>query len=152
MKNWLLILLFLPFLANAGYQRNVARPVNKVVFGSVDSVRYITHREVTESQANGWQTLLGATVGGIIGHQFGRGTGRQLATGAGAIAGGVIANQNSGPQFHHTEYQLVELLIRKQDDKLVDIIQDVDQDMLFQRGDKVRILYFDDGVRVDKEY
>ena len=32
------------------------------------------------------------------------------------------------------------------------MIQDVDKNMIFTKNDRVRILYFDDGVRVDKEF
>lgn len=55
-------------------------------------------------------------------------------------------------QTYKVEYKLVELLIETDSGHLVDVIQDVDPNMLFSRGDKVRILYFDNGVRVDKTY
>ncbi|WP_017093427.1 hypothetical protein [Vibrio splendidus] len=58
MKKLLWILLVLPMLANAAYNRNQARPVNEVVYGEVDTVRYITQQEIVESKANGWETLL----------------------------------------------------------------------------------------------
>ncbi len=32
-KVWLGIILFLPLVANAAYERNVAKPVNEVVYG-----------------------------------------------------------------------------------------------------------------------
>ena len=37
-------------------------------------------------------------------------------------------------------------------DGLINVIQDYDPAMVFASGDKVRILYFSDGVRVDKTY
>lgn len=151
MKKWIWILLIFPFIANAAYDRNTARPVNNVVFGSVDSVRYISQQEIIQSKANGWETLLGAVIGGIVGHQFGGGTGRQVATAVGAMAGAGIAH-NRGQQQQSVEYKLVELLVKTEDGKLIDVIQDPDNTMLFERGDSVRILYFDDGVRVDKTY
>lgn len=50
------------------------------------------------------------------------------------------------------ENKLVELLIRNEQNGLINVIQDYDPAMVFMNGDKVRILYFDDGVRVDKTY
>ena len=44
-KVWLGIILFLPLVANAAYERNVAKPVNEVVYGKIDAVRYITQQE-----------------------------------------------------------------------------------------------------------
>ncbi len=145
------IILFLPLFANAAYQRNVAKPVNEVVYGKIDSVRYITQQEVVQSKNNGWKTLLGATIGGLVGNQFGGGTGKEVATAVGALAGAAVAQNQSNYQYT-VEYKLVELLIKVKGDKLINVIQDVDKNMLFSRGDEVRILYFDDGVRVDLAY
>ncbi|EGQ7763067.1 glycine zipper 2TM domain-containing protein [Vibrio sp. Vb5032] len=150
-KVWLGIILFLPLAANAAYERNVAKPVNEVVYGKIDSVRYITQQEVVQSKSNGWKTLLGATIGGLVGNQFGGGTGREVATAVGALAGAAVAQNQSNYQYT-VEYKLVELLIKVKGDKLINVIQDVDKNMLFSRGDEVRILYFDDGVRVDITY
>ncbi|MBY7930089.1 glycine zipper 2TM domain-containing protein [Vibrio fluvialis] len=150
MKRWFLILLIFPLFANAAYQRNQARPVNEVVFRQVETVRYISQQDIVHSKANGWETLLGAVVGGLIGNQFGDGHGREVATAIGAVAGAGIARSNAN-QTYHVEYRLVEILIKTSEGKLIDVIQDVDSQMLFSSGDRVRILYFDDGVRVDKE-
>lgn len=151
MKKLLWIILVFPLIANAAYQRNTARPVNEVVFGTVDTVRYITQQDIVRSQGSGWETLLGAVVGGVVGNQFGGGTGKEVATAVGAVAGAGIA-RNHANQEYRVEYRLVEILIKTEKGKLIDVIQDIDNNMLFERGDKVRILYFDDGVRVDKEY
>ncbi|TMX36534.1 glycine zipper 2TM domain-containing protein [Vibrio sp. Hep-1b-8] len=151
MKKLLWIILVFPLIANAAYQRNTARPVNEVVFGQVDTVRYITQQEIVKSQGSGWETLLGAVVGGVVGNQFGGGTGKEVATAVGAVAGAGIARSNAN-QVYRMEHKLVELLIETEQGKLIDVIQDIDSGMLFEKGDKVRILYFDDGVRVDKEY
>ncbi|GAB6263189.1 glycine zipper 2TM domain-containing protein [Photobacterium sp. CCB-ST2H9] len=153
MKKWLLFVLLFPLVLQAApYHRNQARPVNQVVFGQLETVRYITQQEVVNSSHNGWETLLGAVVGGLIGNQFGGGHGREVATAIGAMAGAGVAyrQQDIGQAIRH--YKLVELLIKTEEGKLVDVIQDVDPDMLFQSGDNVRILYFDDGVRVDRTY
>lgn len=148
MKKWLYCLLFMSFLVHANYERNVAKPVNKVIYGEVESVRYISQQEIMRSQAEGWKTLLGATIGGLVGNQFGGGTGKEVATAIGAVAGAVIV-QNQGQSEYRIEYQLVELLIKTEKGQLINVIQDVDKNMLFNRVDKVRMLYFDDGVRVD---
>lgn len=150
-KRWAWIILILPFFANAAYERNVAKPVNQVVYGKVDSVRYITQQEVKQSQSNGWETLLGATIGGLVGNQFGGGTGKEVATAVGALAGAAVVRNRSNYEYT-VEYKLVELLIKVDGNKLINVIQDVDNSMLFNRGDEVRILYFDDGVRVDTAY
>lgn len=152
MRTLLMLLLLLPLVLTAAqYNRNEARAVNQIIFGQVETVRYITQQEVINSQRNGWETLLGGVVGGLIGNQFGGGTGREVATAVGAVAGAGIAH-NRQPGQTVVEYHLVEILIKANDGKLIDVIQDVDQSMIFGRGDDVRILYFNDGVRVDKVF
>lgn len=150
MKKWIWILLIFPLIANAAYQRNVARPVNQVVFGQVETVRYISQQDIIRSKGSGWETLLGAVIDGVVGHQFGGGRGKEVATAVGAVAGAGIA-RNQANQEYRVEYKLVEILIKTEEGKLIDVIQDVDPNMLFSSGDRVRILYFDDGVRVDTE-
>ncbi|WP_429127210.1 glycine zipper 2TM domain-containing protein [Aeromonas media] len=135
----------------APYERNTARPVDQVVFGQVDTVRNITQRQVLESEHTGWKTLGGAVLGGLLGNQFGGGHGREIATAVGALAGAAaVQHYQSGGSV--VENQLVELLIRNEQNGLINVIQDYDPAMVFARGDKVRILYFSDGVRVDKTY
>ncbi|AHE49293.1 putative surface antigen [Aeromonas hydrophila 4AK4] len=135
----------------APYERNTARPVDQVVFGQVDTVRNITQRQVVESEHTGWKTLGGAVLGGLLGNQFGGGHGREIATAVGALAGAAaVQHYQSGGSV--VENKLVELLIRNDQDGLINVIQDYDPAMVFARGDKVRILYFSDGVRVDKTY
>ncbi|MCE2595674.1 glycine zipper 2TM domain-containing protein [Motilimonas cestriensis] len=133
------------------YQRNVARPVNQVVFASVDSVRNITKQQVIQSTRNGWHTLSGALIGGLIGYQFGGGTGQVVATTAGAVLGAGMADYRSQTPVI-MEYQLVELLLKTEQGELINVIQDNDSNMRFKRGDAVRLLYFDEGVRVDIAY
>jgi len=151
MRWVVLILSILPLFANANYQRNIARPVNKVIFGKIESVKYFNDSDIEYAKNNGLKTFLGAIGGGVIGHQFGGGHGRTLATIVGTVAGASVGhNYESRPYTRHDRG--VDLLIKTKKNSLIDVVQDVDNDMIFHHGDKVRILYFDDGVRVDKEY
>ena len=125
MRKLILMVFLFPLIANASYQRNVARPVNEVKFGQVETIRYISQEEMVEAQGVGWKTLLGAVVGGIVGHQFGGGHGKQVATVVGAAAGGAITHQSVN-KTQRLNHQLVELLIRTKKDELIDVIQDVE--------------------------
>jgi uncharacterized protein YcfJ len=52
-----------------------------------DDVRRVESRPHISDAAVGGRTLLGAAIGGVIGHQFGSGRGRDAATVAGALIG-----------------------------------------------------------------
>jgi outer membrane lipoprotein SlyB len=143
-----LICLFMLPAAEAGYDRNQAVPVEKVLYGQVDSVRRISEQQLVEDSYRGWKTFGGALVGGVIGHQFGGGRGQDVATVLGALLGaGVGHSYGSGQSYR--EWRLVELMISQEDGSQVMIIQDEDPGMIFATGDRVRVVYLQGGVRVD---
>ncbi|MCK5904553.1 MAG: glycine zipper 2TM domain-containing protein [Gammaproteobacteria bacterium] len=47
-------------------------------------------------------TIAGSVLGGVVGHQFGKGNGKKAATVAGAIAGGVIGGNMSRNNRRHS--------------------------------------------------
>lgn len=49
--------------------------------------------------------IIGGIIGGVIGNQFGGGSGKEAATGVGALTGAIIGGQNKGNQGYRTERQ-----------------------------------------------
>jgi len=136
----------------AQYERNKAVPVQQVLFGDVKSVRNITEQELIQDKNNGWKTFGGALLGGVIGNQFGGGSGRTVATILGSVIGGSVAH-NKQQQSHYQQNNFVELLIQVENGDQFMVVQDQDQSMRFSRGDSVRLVYLSDNtVRVDKAY
>jgi len=147
----LCILFFNATSFSANYDRNKAVPVEKVLFGSVDSVRNITHEELIRDKKNGWHTFGGALIGGVIGNQFGGGSGRDVATILGAIIGGSVANDRRR-QPKKVITRLVELMIKTDTGEQFMVIQDFDSNMIFHSKDKVRMIYLaNNTVRIDKQ-
>ena len=139
-------------LTFAQYERNKAVPVQQVLFGDVKSVRNITEQELIQDKNNGWKTFGGALLGGVIGNQFGGGSGRTVATILGSVIGGSVAH-NKQQQSHYQQNNFVELLIQVENGDQFMVVQDQDQSMRFSRGDNVRLVYLSDNtVRVDKAY
>jgi len=157
MKNFILISLTLLTLSfsystHANYDRNQAIPVDKVLFGQVVSVRNITQEELVIDKNSGWKTFGGALIGGVIGNQFGGGSGRDAATILGAVLGGSIAN-NRNNQPKKVVTRLVELMISIDNGEQFMVIQDFDQQMIFHSSDKIRLIYLANGsVRIDKQF
>jgi len=74
-------------------------PVTSVhaVVGPPEQRCWVDREQVTEpSHSNGAGTVVGAILGGVLGHQIGGGSGRQVATAGGAIAGAVIGSNAGG--------------------------------------------------------
>ena len=137
--------------SSADYDRNKAVPVDKVLFGKVQSVRNITEQELIEDKSRGWKVFGGALVGGAIGSQLGSGSGRNVATVLGALLGGSLSG-NQNPQYQLKTILLVELMIKTDDDKAFMVIQDQDPRMVFKRDDAIRLIYLANGsVRIDKQ-
>jgi outer membrane lipoprotein SlyB len=138
--------------AYAEYDRNKAVPVEKVLFGSVVSARNITQEELIYDKNNGWHTFGGALIGGVIGNQFGGGSGRDVATILGAVIGGSVAN-NRYKQTNIVTIHLVELMIKVDNGEQFMVIQDFDKRMVFHKTDKVRMVYLENStVRIDKQH
>lgn len=91
-------------------------PIDETRFARVISVsemkepqRVCSNETVTERRPAGDRhqvagTVIGAIAGGVIGHQFGRGRGRDLATVGGAVGGGVVGKEI---QKNHQEGDVV---------------------------------------------
>ncbi len=138
--------------AYADYDRNKAVPVEKVLFGAVISVRNINQEELIQDKNNGWHTFGGALIGGVIGNQFGGGSGKDVATILGAIIGGSMAN-NRNNQPKKVIIRLVELMIEVEGGEQFMVIQDIDRQMIFHSNDKVRVIYLaNNTVRIDKQH
>jgi len=143
--------LLLTFNALADYDRNKAVPVEKVLFGTVMSVRNINQEELIRDKNNGWHTFGGALIGGVIGNQFGGGSGKDVATILGAIIGASMAN-NRHNQPKKVVTRLVELMIKVEGGEQFMVIQDFDKQMIFRSKDKVRMIYLANStVRIDKQ-
>ncbi|WP_345337601.1 glycine zipper 2TM domain-containing protein [Ferrimonas pelagia] len=148
----LLLAMMLCGPAVAKYNRNQAVPVEQVVYADVESVREITREELVEDRNRGWKVFGGAVLGGVIGHQFGSGSGQDVATVLGTLAGAGIAN-NRSPAYRTQSYQLIEMMVMSEQGERVMVVQDFDPGMRFRAGDKVRLVYLQGGqVRVDKAY
>ena len=155
MKTFVVLAILLVFSsinnANADYNRNKAVPVEKVLFGHVSSVRNISYEELTKDSNNGWHTFGGALVGGIIGNQFGGGSGKDVATILGAIIGSSMAKNRHHPPKTIT-INLVELMIKVESGEQFMVIQDFDKNMVFHPDDKIRMIYLaNNTVRIDKQ-
>ncbi|MGY3266721.1 MULTISPECIES: glycine zipper 2TM domain-containing protein [unclassified Lysobacter] len=55
--------------------------------------RVVYHKKPVQDPHRVTGTVLGAALGGLVGHQIGGGTGKDLATVGGAVAGGVAGHK-----------------------------------------------------------
>ncbi|MCE9678334.1 glycine zipper 2TM domain-containing protein [Shewanella sp. AS1] len=133
--------------STAAYDRNKALPVEKVIYGHVSSVRELTQSELQIDQNRGWKIFGGALLGGVVGHQFGGGSGRDVATVLGALLGAGAGSHSSRDRLR--QMKLIELLINLDDGQQVMVLQDFDPGMRFNPDDRVRVIYFPGWVRVD---
>ena len=114
-------------------------------------MRNISYEELTKDSNNGWHTFGGALVGGIIGNQFGGGSGKDVATILGAIIGSSMAKNRHHPPKKIT-INLVELMIKVESGEQFMVIQDFDKNMVFHPDDKIRMIYLaNNTVRIDKQ-
>ena len=87
--------------SSGGYQN---QRVGMVEYGRVTNVSLISQGTTTSGSGNTTAgTVIGAVAGGLVGNQFGGGSGRAAATILGAVGGGIVGNRiaaNSGPTYN----------------------------------------------------
>ncbi|MBB3140273.1 outer membrane lipoprotein [Halomonas organivorans] len=130
-----------PYSGNV-YSGNQAKAAQNVTVGTITAMRRVQIQ--ADSRAGG---LLGsgggAVIGGLLGNQVGGGSGRQLATVAGAI-GGAVAGSKIEESTNRVDAW--ELEIRKDTGQTVVVVQKADQ--AFQVGQRVRMIGSGSSVSV----
>ncbi|HBV9946240.1 hypothetical protein HCH17_07450 [Klebsiella aerogenes] len=140
MKKFLFIALGMAALFS---QAGVAGTKTLVDYGVVQESHIIS----TPHQRQPLRTLAAGTLGGVVGHQFGNGKGQTAMTAAGALAG---AGASRYHQDRQQGAQQVELLIKTSSGQVIQVLQGYDDRLIFNKGDKVRILTSGNDTRVDK--
>ena len=142
MVTSLLILMGTPALAGTSAQ---------VEYGTVQESHILTQEAAPQQGgARPLRTIGAATLGAAVGSQFGGGSGQTVATTVGAVAGAEASRRRQGNQQSVQGKQMVELLIKTEAGKLLNVKQDQDPALTFNKGDKVRILTTGTDTRVDK--
>ena len=142
MVTSLLILMGTPALAGTSAQ---------VEYGTVQESHLLTQEAAPQQGgARPLRTIGAAALGAAVGSQFGGGSGQTVATTVGAVAGAEASRRRQGNQQSVQGKQMVELLIKTEAGKLLNVKQDPDPALTFNKGDKVRILTTGTDTRVDK--
>ena len=113
------------------YTASEAKQVQNVTYGTVVNVRPVQIQGGDDSNVIG--AIGGEDLGGILVNKIICGTGRSLATAAGAVAGGVAGQ---GVQGAMNKTQGVELEIRKDDGNTIMVVQK-QGDTRFSAGQRV---------------
>lgn len=117
------------------YGGSATRTEQQVSYGTVVSLEAakITPGQGTNTLATG----IGAVAGGIAGNSAGGGNGRALTTLAGAVIGGIAGNavgKTAGTS------NAVIVTVKMDSGNTVAITQGVDQNMIFKVGERVQVL------------
>ncbi|WP_110649167.1 glycine zipper 2TM domain-containing protein [Salinicola peritrichatus] len=68
----------------------------------------VTHQRPVQDEHRIAGTAIGAIVGGVVGNQFGGGSGKKIMTAAGAVGGGIAGNQVQGRMQQGDTYTTTE--------------------------------------------
>ena len=87
-----------------------ATPIKETVKNPRQECRNVTvtHRRPIQDENRIAGSVLGAVAGGVIGHQFGGGRGKDVATVVGALGGGYAGNQAQGALQNNDTYTTTE--------------------------------------------
>lgn len=106
-------------------QQNV---IQQQQYGTVRSIQLMN----SSSRGFGGGAILGAVLGGVVGNQFGSGSGRKVATGAGLIGGALAGNEiekrnQTGNQIYRVTVQMHNGLTQQFDYQQIGNLQVGDQ-------------------------
>ena len=93
----------------------------------------VTHRRAVQDENRITGSVLGAVAGGVIGHQFGGGRGKDIATIAGALGGGYAGNQIQGSMQDGDTYTTTQQRCKTVYDKSEKMLG---YDVTYQIGDR----------------
>lgn len=128
-------------LSGETYSRDDARVPQRVEYGTVEQVRPV----VISGTNSNIGTAAGAVLGGIAASTVGGGRGKAAATVAGAVAGGVVGTK---AEEATTRAQGVEITVRLANGNTIAVVQEESPSVVFQVGERVRILNVNGRTRV----
>ncbi|WP_106478627.1 outer membrane lipoprotein [Phytohalomonas tamaricis] len=116
------------------YTGDQAKTARSVSYGTVTGVRPVT---IQAGNANdtGLGSIGGAVIGGLLGNQFGGGSGRVLTTAAGAL-GGTVAGTKI--EQNANQVDAYEIQVQRDDGQNVVVVQKADTP--YQVGQRVRLI------------
>jgi outer membrane lipoprotein SlyB len=119
--------------------RDQARVVHTVEMGTIETVG--------EATIEGTKTPVGAVaggvLGGVLGHAVGGGSGKDIATVAGALGGAAVGAVGEEKLTRKAAW---ELGVRLESGSIVSIVQEKEKDVVFAVGDRVQVLRAPDGT------
>ena len=121
-------------LSGDTYTASQAKQAQNVTYGTIVSVRAVNIQAGSDENVLG--AIGGAVLGGLLCNTIGGGTGRNLATAAGAIAGGMAGQQAQGA-LNTTKG--VQLEVRLDSGKTVVIVQKADN-TAYRQGQRVAVI------------
>lgn len=128
-------------LTGDSYSRSDARKVQTVRMGTIESLRPVKIEGTKTPVGAG----AGAAIGGIAGSTMGGGRGSSVLAVIGAVAGGMAG---AAAEEGITRVQGVEITVLEDDGNMRAYVQQVDQNVVFRVGDRVRIMTVNGQSRV----
>lgn len=125
------------------YSREEARAPQTVRMGTVESVRLVQ----IEGTKTNIGTGAGAVVGGVAGSSIGGGRGSIITGVLGAVAGGMAG---AAAEEGITRNQGIEITVREDGGQTRAYVQEVDPNISFAPGERVRVLTVNGVSRVTK--
>lgn len=141
MKSFYFIVLICSILGFTGcagkrhgdvYSVQEARSIQQVRYGTITKIDPVTIEG--EGQAVG--AIAGAAVGGILGSKIGGGSGSDIAAIGGGVLGGVAGSKAAESV---TRRQGVNLTIKMDSGETIAVVQEVNPNVIFQVGQRVRV-------------
>ena len=124
--------------------------ISKVESAVVSSIRQLSEQDLERDQNRNWALFGNSLLGGVLGYQYGNGSGDDVKR----VLSTILAHNQKkveGNELKSTiKVRLTELQVKLQNGKRQAIILSTQSGRVYRANDKVRLVYFETGVFIDK--
>ncbi|MGB1297981.1 MAG: hypothetical protein ACPG8A_06880 [Psychrobium sp.] len=124
--------------------------ISKVESAVVSSIRQLSEQDLERDKNRNWALFGKSLLGGVLGYQYGNGSGHDIKSVLNTILAHNQEKDEGNELKSSNKVRLTELQVRLNNGKRQAIILATQNDRVYRANDKVRLVYFETGVFIDK--
>lgn len=124
--------------------------ISKVESAVVSSIRQLSEQDLERDQNRNWALLGNSLLGGVLGYQYGNGSGHDVKKVLSTILAHNQKKEEGNALTSSMKIRLTELQVKLKNGERKAIILSTQSGRVYRANDKVRLVHFETGVFIDK--
>jgi len=135
---------------NCAYANNKTIQISKVESATISSIRQLSEQDLIRDKRRNWALFGDSLLGGVLGYQYGNGSGKNVKQILSRILAHNQKKENSNALKSSLKVRLTELQVKLNNGERKAIILATQSGRVYRANDKVRLVHFETGVFIDK--